>query len=957
MPSFEALFGEHRGAVLRFAQRRLGSDAAWDVVSETFLAAWRHWQGSPATSEETRAWLFGIAGNFVRNQRRAGIRRLRLEVRMVGFVRLVLADIDLLIDQLRSFGKDLGYGAMLRSMVVRSGGRHSVDGLWAGEDDGAVAAGGVAPESAIVWDLPWPRNPHFAGRVGELAALNAGLAASGALVLLPARPHALGGVGLTQLAVEYCYLHAAEYQVVWWVRADGLALMTASLARLADRLGVSHAGSVMNTVRAVTALLAWGPPQGRWLLVLQDADAPEAVDDTASALGDWISGAEPSAVILGLLQAAQSGNGQVLVTSRDPGWSTRMRTLEVDALPTADAVSLLRGHVPQISAEDAHELAATLEGLPLALDQAGAFLGATGMEPAEYLGRLHAQSHSQAREERSAPAPAVAATWAVAQDVLGPAEPAVLLLAQLWAHFGASPIPLDLIRPRTAGILPPPLRELADAPALFTALVDRLVALACVRRTNGTVSMHRLTQWTLRDDTPADLRSTLRAVARALLAQGELVSSTRNPAALERSADIHVHALATGLVGDDGAASRRVVIVLISHLSALGDHVNGRRLGTDALRRWSEPLGEDHPDLITTLGSLGAVARSQGDYLAARDMFNELLNMSRRTLGENAGDTLRAWCSLASVILDGGDPASSREMSADLVSRARTALGEDHPVTLKAEHNLARALRYQGDTRTAREIFSDVLDRARRAFGEDDPDVLVTAHNLASTLAAEGDHESAREMFEDVLARARRVLGPDHPATLTTTHYLAVVMHAAGDWSGAHVILEDLLPRRRRVLGNDDPRTLATAHALASVARERGDYAAAQAMFSDLLARRRRRFGADDPSALKAAHNVASVLRVRGDLAEARGLFEDLLRRRTRVLGEDHVDTLTTRYELAFVIRSQGDPSEAKERFRDLLSRLQEVLGARHPLSESVRRASDELDSLAADDGPEERWE
>jgi len=88
MPAFEALFREQQGAVLRFAQRRLGSDeAAWDVVSETFLAAWRHWQRRPSTSEETRAWLYGIAGNVVRNQRRAGIRRLRLEARIVGFGR------------------------------------------------------------------------------------------------------------------------------------------------------------------------------------------------------------------------------------------------------------------------------------------------------------------------------------------------------------------------------------------------------------------------------------------------------------------------------------------------------------------------------------------------------------------------------------------------------------------------------------------------------------------------------------------------------------------------------------------------------------------------------------------------------------------------------------------------------------------------------------------------------
>ncbi len=82
-PSFEGLFRAHHQAVLRFAQRRLDSDtAAWDVVSETFLAAWRSWQRQPATATEVRAWLYGIAGNAVRNQRRAGVREARLAARL-----------------------------------------------------------------------------------------------------------------------------------------------------------------------------------------------------------------------------------------------------------------------------------------------------------------------------------------------------------------------------------------------------------------------------------------------------------------------------------------------------------------------------------------------------------------------------------------------------------------------------------------------------------------------------------------------------------------------------------------------------------------------------------------------------------------------------------------------------------------------------------------------------------
>ena len=115
MPSFETLFREHHGAVLRFAQRRLGNDeAAWDVVSETFLAAWRHWGRSPTASAEVRPWLYGIAGNVVRNQRRAGVRRTRLEARFLGFALgspATLTDEDVADEAIR---KDLAWQALKR---------------------------------------------------------------------------------------------------------------------------------------------------------------------------------------------------------------------------------------------------------------------------------------------------------------------------------------------------------------------------------------------------------------------------------------------------------------------------------------------------------------------------------------------------------------------------------------------------------------------------------------------------------------------------------------------------------------------------------------------------------------------------------------------------------------------------------------------------------------------------
>ena len=80
--TFDAVFDEHAPAVLRYARRRLDSeDAAWDVVSDTFLAVWRHWERRPVT-RDLRPWLYAIAANAVRNQWRAAGRQGRLAVRL-----------------------------------------------------------------------------------------------------------------------------------------------------------------------------------------------------------------------------------------------------------------------------------------------------------------------------------------------------------------------------------------------------------------------------------------------------------------------------------------------------------------------------------------------------------------------------------------------------------------------------------------------------------------------------------------------------------------------------------------------------------------------------------------------------------------------------------------------------------------------------------------------------------
>jgi RNA polymerase sigma factor (sigma-70 family) len=80
--SFADAFDRYAPDILRYARRRTDSpDSAWDIVSDTFTAAWRHWDRRPAPNR-LLPWLYAIAGNAVRDQRRSSDRRRRLLARL-----------------------------------------------------------------------------------------------------------------------------------------------------------------------------------------------------------------------------------------------------------------------------------------------------------------------------------------------------------------------------------------------------------------------------------------------------------------------------------------------------------------------------------------------------------------------------------------------------------------------------------------------------------------------------------------------------------------------------------------------------------------------------------------------------------------------------------------------------------------------------------------------------------
>jgi len=655
------------------------------------------------------------------------------------------------------------------------------------------AGQGLPERVRRVWNIP-ARNLGFIGREGLLAAVRERLAAGDRAVVQALQ--GMGGVGKTQLAIEYAHRFADRYDVAWWVNAEQAGLIGDQFAALGAALGCVQAQVGAEVVRA--AVLGELGQRGRWLLVFDNAEDP-------ADIRAWLPG----------------GDGHVLITSREHGWAEIAAPVEVDVLARAESVTILHNRVPGLSEADTDQLAAQLGDLPLAIAQAAGFMAETGMTAEEYLsllatraGQLLAQG-----ETGSYPQSLAAATGLIA-DRLAVEDPAAAELASLCAFLAPEPVPEDLFT-GAASELPGELADRAADPLAWRQTLARLARQSLARIDKGGLVMHRLTQAILRDRLPSGQAAATRERTEAILAASNPRDAV-NPATWPRWAQLMPHLLAADLPASDSLDLRWMACYACWYLLARGDTRTAHDLAGHLEQQWRARFGDDDETVWAARHYLGWALRDMGRYAEARDLGQELLDRTRRVLGEDHHDTLVYADKLATDLLLLGDVQAARDLHQDTLDRKRRVLGEDHRETLTSANNLAIDLRSLGERQAARDLDQDTLDRRRRVLGEDHPDTLTSASNLAIDLYQLGELQAARDMDQDTLDRRRRVLGEDHPSTLTSASNLANYLRALGELQAARDLDQDTLDRRRRVLGEDHPSTLTSVDHLANDLRALG---------------------------------------------------------------------------------------------------------------------------------------
>ena len=605
--------------------------------------------------------------------------------------------------------------------------------------------------------------------------------------------YGLGGAGKTSVAVEYAYRHLAEVGVAWQFSAEDATVLAAEFGELAAQLGASGLADTRDPVASVHAVLArFASP---WLLIFDNAA------DMAS--------------VAAFLPPA--GPGQVLITSQNPTWPGQ--PLNVPMLAPDVAAEFLIERTGDPDRQIARDLADLLGGLPLALEQAAAYVRTVGDTLAGYLALFrHRRAEMLARGEPAGYDKTVATTWGLAFDRLQHSEPGAAGLLRLLAFCAPEAVPLRLLlqpRPDLAGRLG---EDVANV--LWPLLEDELAsrdAVAALRRyslvtpaADGSVSVHRLVQAVTADQMPAELACQWRQAAAALI-EAAIPDDTDLPETWPVYAALLPHAQAALDLTSGGMWQ------IALYLGHSGSYPAARDLFqriADAYRDY-DAYGPEHSATLAARADLAEWTGQAGDAAGARDQFAALVPVLKRVQGREHPATLAARANLASWTGATGVEAGARDQFAALLPVLKRVLGPEHPDTLTASANLAYWIGATGDAAAARDQLAALLLAREQVSGPEHPDTLAARGNLALWTGQAGDAAAARDQYAALLPVRERVQGPEHPGTLTTRADLALWTGQAGDAAAARDQLAALLPVREQVSGPEHPDTLKTRNGLA----------------------------------------------------------------------------------------------------------------------------------------------
>jgi transposase-like protein/transcriptional regulator with XRE-family HTH domain len=475
------------------------------------------------------------------------------------------------------------------------------------------------------WYVPHQRNPFFTGREAILHYVHEALGPESHVHSM--RSFALtglGGVGKTQTALEYAYRHAYDYTAVFWIDAETTESLLSSFSALAEVLGLPERHTPDHS-QLIVAVQRWLSSHQQWLVIFDNV--------------------EDMALVYTMMPA--SWNGALLLTTQQLSIGASIQTTHLDTMNAEESCQfllrrsrLLDENIPsemsssQLSSHDEQairEVVTLMDGLPLALDQAGAYMEATRCSSTDLLCLLRS-SQMRLLEERTTEADhpiSVFKTFALAFAKVQRQNPFAADLLTVCAFLAPDAIPEALLIEHSSP-LGATFHEAASDPLQFNTAIRELLTYSLIQRhaQTHTLTIHRLVQTAIADRLASDVhrlwvKRVLHVLNQAFPARREQLNQAFPSEGEHMKHWLPCEQLVPHVtrilplceqVTDSLEVASLLCKIAAYHLYYQSLYLEAELVYQRSLALWEQELGPNHQDLVEPLIGLAQACRFQRKY-------------------------------------------------------------------------------------------------------------------------------------------------------------------------------------------------------------------------------------------------------------------------------------------------------------------------------------------------------
>ena len=797
-----------------------------------------------------------------------------------------------------------------------------------------------------LWGIPnqYQRNLLFTGRDDILQQLHDAFQANDLAASIQALC-GLGGIGKTQTALEYAYRYHDDYQFILWAGASSRAVLVSSFLKISRLLKLpeieqalldpklnlsklstsSQKASIEGPI--VDAVKRWLEAHSGWLLILDNAADLSKIKDLI-----------PSA-----------GHGHVLITTRLQATAPIAQRIEMQVLRQEEGIAFLLRRASFLAAGEAldkvassqlntaKEIVTAMGCLPLALDQAGAYIAETRLSLSEYLELYQTERVALLKKRgnmgKDHPE-AVETTWFLSFEKVKQANPAAAELLQFCAFLSPDAIPLQVITEGSPA-LGPVLGPAVASKLVLNAAIGELLKYSLVRRdpAAGILTIHRLVQVVIKD--AMDEHTQLQWVERSVRALDKVLSTIDFKVwgkAWRQCEQYLPHAqVCAALIKQWNIVFLEAAQLLYragTYLCDSGQYEQAESLLQQALTIRKKVLGEEHREIAESLNGLSWLYIFQLKFTEAESLAQQALTICKKVLGEKHRDTARSFSYLAMAYQAEGQNTEAEALLQHALTIRQKVLGEDDLDTAESYNILGTLYLFQNRYEEARPLLLRDLAICQKVLGVD-PRTARSLNCLAMFYMALNDYEKVESYFQQALAIYQKILGPDHPSTAAALTMLANVYFSQGGYNQAEVYYQQALAIYEKV--GSPEYSVAVKSSLADVYASQGKYAQAQVYYEQALAIYQKEGSSVSSFTVAALIKLANVYVAQGKNDQAEPYYLQALDFYQKTAGPDHPYTASQMSILANFYFMQGKYAQAQMYYQQALDIFQRTLGFNHP--------------------------